>query len=696
MPRLAASLIFRVALFAGLSLLPTWASAQEVQDAPPAHVSFVDGGALLERDGGSETAAASMPLLAGDRIRTQGGRVEVLYGDGSTLHLDANTLVDFQSDAVIRLLNGRVRLSIVGATRSVAYRIDAPAAWVDLATAGEYRVVVGDGSEVELAVLRGAADLINEDGRTSIRAGERAFARTGARPSSAYVFNSAAWDSFDRWSEARRDARLGVSADYLPETVQPYASTFNEYGTWRSVDTYGYVWYPRVSVGWRPYYRGRWTTLKPWGWTWIGYDPWAWPTHHYGRWGFSAGSWFWIPGRTWGPAYVSWAYAPGYVSWCPLGWNNYPVVQFGYRGGYGRYYNPWNAWTVVPHRGFGRGDVHVNVVNASRFDVRTRDAFVVRNSAPDYRGYAVPRSEAPIRTAVSRSSTFGNSAAVRSYSRSGSVAAAPAAGADAAATFRSRRSSGGSLQGPGYPAPARAASGGASQRRRAGTRSRRGRLPRAHRRGECAGHVAGAVDCRTDARKRRLPFARFRRRTIGRAEPGRTPGRSTFGAGTVCGRARPGPALDSRPLGVRPPHPRVSRHGGIAGVAVTGKRPCQQLSASRPARRAARQQRLRAAPRVLRAAVQSSGADAFVSSRGAGDVASPGNGSPGGSACAARSRAFAGARTIVGATLSRWRGLRFAQQRRGADDGPGTQPRRRLRTRSRVPGVPRCPGVPGT
>ena len=456
MPRLAASLIFRVALFAGLSLLPTWASAQEVQDAPPAHVSFVDGGALLERDGGSETAAASMPLLAGDRIRTQGGRVEVLYGDGSTLHLDANTLVDFQSDAVIRLLNGRVRLSIVGATRSVAYRIDAPAAWVDLATAGEYRVVVGDGSEVELAVLRGAADLINEDGRTSIRAGERAFARTGARPSSAYVFNSAAWDSFDRWSEARRDARLGVSADYLPETVQPYASTFNEYGTWRNVDTYGHVWYPRVSVGWRPYYRGRWTTLKPWGWTWIGYDPWAWPTHHYGRWGFSAGSWFWIPGRTWGPAYVSWAYAPGYVSWCPLGWNNYPAVQFGYRGGYGRYYNPWNAWTVVPHRGFGRGDVHVNVVNASRFDVRTRDAFVVRNSAPDYRGYAVPRSEAPIRTAVSRSSTFGNSAAVRSYSRSGSVAAAPAAGADAAATFRSRRSSGGSLQGPGYPEPARA------------------------------------------------------------------------------------------------------------------------------------------------------------------------------------------------------------------------------------------------
>lgn len=457
MPRLADSLFVRLAVLAGLLAVPTFASAQDAPDAPPAHVSVVDGGALLERDGGSETAAASMPLLAGDRIRTQGGRVEVLFGDGSTLHLDANTLVDFQSDAVVRLLDGRVRLNIAGTTRGVAYRIDAPAAWVEVRSAGEYRVAVAGGNEVELAVLRGAADLINEDGRTSIGAGERAFARTGSRPSSAYVYNSAAWDSFDRWSEARRDSRLGVAAEYLPESVQPYASTFNEYGTWRNVDTYGYVWYPRVSVGWRPYYRGRWTTLRPWGWTWVGYDPWAWPTHHYGRWGFSAGAWFWIPGNTWGPAYVSWAYAPGYVSWCPLGWNNAAVLQFGYGGR--RYYDPWHAWTVVPHRGFGRGDVHVNVVNVNRIDVRTRNSFAVRTAAPDYRGYAVPRSSAPIRTAATRSTTFGDTAAFRSYSRSAPArgAAAPASGAtanDAAAAFRSRGTNAG-RQGPGYPEPAR-------------------------------------------------------------------------------------------------------------------------------------------------------------------------------------------------------------------------------------------------
>ncbi len=451
MPRLA-RLALCIAWLSACVLAAAPARAQDPTGEPPAHISVVDGAAVLERDGRSETAPSSMPLLAGDRIRTQGGRVEVLFADGSTLHLDANTVVDFQSDEVVRLLSGRVRLNIAGTGRGVAYRVDAPSAWVQIATPGEYRVAVATGNEIELAVLRGSAELINEDGRTALGAGERAFARLGAPPSSAYVFNSAAWDAFDTWSESRRSDRLGVNAQYLPDTVQPYAATFAAYGSWQNVPTYGYVWYPRVAPGWRPYYYGSWTTLRPWGWTWIGTDPWAWPTHHYGRWGVNGGSWFWIPGRTWGAAWVSWAYAPGYVSWCPLGWNNRAVFSFvnTYYGG--RRYDPWHAWTVVPHRGFGRGAVNINVVNVSRIDVRTRGAFVERGGAPDYRGYAVPRSSTPIRTAVSRDSTFGGDGAFRSGSRHGSI---PQRAGDGGAGLRSRGTPAAPLNGPGYPSAAR-------------------------------------------------------------------------------------------------------------------------------------------------------------------------------------------------------------------------------------------------
>ena len=377
-------------------------TSSQIADAP-AHISFVEGVAALDRDGRSEDAPANMPLLAGDRVRTRAGRVEILFADGSTLHLDHNTAIDLQSDELVRLLDGRIRLSIPGRARDVAYRIDGPNAWAQISEAGEYRAAViqnAGQTELEFAVLRGTAELVNEGGRTPLRAGERAFARADAAPSYAYVFNSASWDPFDRWSEGRRSERLALSTQYLPDEVRPYAGTLDRYGAWQYESSYGYVWYPRVDVGWRPYYHGRWTSLRPYGWTWIGSDAWAWPTHHYGRWGFSAGLWFWIPGRSWSPAWVSWAYAPGYVSWCPLGFNNRPVVQIvnvnTHRG-----YDPWRAWTVIPQRDFGVGFVNRRVIYSTALDERTRSSFVSRDVAPVVTGYAVPRgaAAAPIRVA---------------------------------------------------------------------------------------------------------------------------------------------------------------------------------------------------------------------------------------------------------------------------------------------------------
>ena len=393
-------------------LAPAAAVAQGASaEGAPAHLSVVDGPAVLEREGRAETAPASMPLLAGDRLRTQAGRVEVLFADGSALHLDAGTVLDFQSDEVVRLLEGQIRLSIAGAARDIQYRIDAPAAWVQVAQPGEYRVSVLSEGDVELAVLRGAAELVNEQGRTFITAGERTFARRGSAPTPAYVFNSAAWTAFDRWSEDRRSERLGASAQYLPDDVRPYARTFDTHGSWRYEQPHGYVWYPRVASGWRPYYRGRWASLRPYGWTWVADDPWGWATHHYGRWGVSAGAWFWIPGRQWGPSWVSWAYATDYVSWCPLGWNDRPVLQI-VNVYSGRRYDPWRAWTVVPRRHFGGPYFHVPRAASIHVDARVYNSFVAGDAAPRVQ-YAVSRSGDPIRSpgryAVPRSSlTTGN------------------------------------------------------------------------------------------------------------------------------------------------------------------------------------------------------------------------------------------------------------------------------------------------
>jgi Family of unknown function (DUF6600)/FecR protein len=391
------------------------AITQEPVD-PPAHINFVDGSAVLERDGQPDTAPLNMPLLSGDRIRTENGRVEILFADGSTLHLDLHSSVDFQSDELIRLREGRVRLAIPGPSRTVSYRIDAAAGFAQVGQPGDYRVSLLKGceEELELAVLRGAADLITEGGRTALRAGERARACANSAPSYAFAFNSASWDAFDRWSETRRDQRFTASAQYLPAEVRPYSASLDQYGSWQYESSYGYVWYPTVAASWRPYYYGRWAPLPAYGWTWIGHDPWAWPTHHYGRWGFSAGLWFWIPGSIWSPAWVSWAYAPGYVSWCPLGYNNRAVfglnVGYGYGYGHGYGYNSWHGW-AVPRQNFGHGFVHAGGPGVAV----PRGGFASGTSAPNTRGVAVPRSTVPIRT----------------------VGAAVARGSSSVATFRS-------------------------------------------------------------------------------------------------------------------------------------------------------------------------------------------------------------------------------------------------------------------
>ena len=48
--------------------------------------------------------------VPGDRVRTESGRAEILFGDGSLVQLDEQTSLDLLSDARLRLLSGRIAL----------------------------------------------------------------------------------------------------------------------------------------------------------------------------------------------------------------------------------------------------------------------------------------------------------------------------------------------------------------------------------------------------------------------------------------------------------------------------------------------------------------------------------------------------------------------------------------------------------
>src|SRR5918998_4744116 len=191
-------LVFPGLLLLGLGI-PS-ASAQE--PSPPAHVAYVEGRAVLERDTALEDVEPNLPLDTGDRLRTERGRVEVLLGDGSILQLDEETTIDVLSDSLVRQLGGRLAI-VAGSGRAGRLQVDTPAGSVRITRSGEFRVSVFEENgvpEIEVAVIRGAADLFTDTGSVSIGAGGRALARQGEAPSQPMTFNSARWDAFDRWS----------------------------------------------------------------------------------------------------------------------------------------------------------------------------------------------------------------------------------------------------------------------------------------------------------------------------------------------------------------------------------------------------------------------------------------------------------------------------------------------------------------
>ena len=336
--------------------------------------------------------------MPGDRLRTDAGRVELAFPNNSQVYVDRFSELELVDMLAVRLARGRLYVR-VGSTIDRAERlvIDAPGATIHFNEDGEYRIGVGgaDAVEVEVAVLRGAAMLASEGGNVIVPQGQRALVRDGESPTTPEWVN-AGQTTLERWAaerEALWQSGNYASRQYLPAELSTYASTFDRDGTWQNDDTYGTVWYPSsTSEDWRPYNDGRWDYTSTYGWTWVaGGGAWAYPTHHYGRWHVGTRGWFWIPSRHWGSAWVYWAVSPGYVGWCPLGWNGRPVINvFNYDRTYtSRWRDPYRAWSVIPRDSFGRR--HPTYADRTRLG-RDRPAFVLQHVAP---GFAPPRSPYP-------------------------------------------------------------------------------------------------------------------------------------------------------------------------------------------------------------------------------------------------------------------------------------------------------------
>lgn len=330
-----------------VALVPGLAGAQ--QEGPSRVGRVVElAGAVQAYDAETRqwtSGAANRPVTSGDRLWVPAeARAEVRVGS-TTLRLGGGTELEalrLDDSAVhFQLHRGRVALRVQ--SREVAPEIEIATAEVRLhpLRGGHFRIDRQEATTFA-AAWRGELRVAGESGLT-IESGRRAeIWREGRSGALRHTWAAPIDDEFSAWAlfldrnDERETAPRHVSSEMTG------VEDLDRHGRWEAHPEYGSVWIPiHVAVGWEPFRHGRWTWLRPWGWTWIDNAAWGFAPFHYGRWARWQGRWCWVPGAVaHRPAFSP---APGWIGHLPRDRHTRP-------GGGG-----WSWTPLVPHeRDHGR------------------------------------------------------------------------------------------------------------------------------------------------------------------------------------------------------------------------------------------------------------------------------------------------------------------------------------------------------
>lgn len=359
-------------MMAGLASY-TWADEDEGPGRGVARISVINGEVSVRRGDSGDLVAATInaPLVVQDTVLSgPSSRAEVQFDYANMIRLASMTeirLAELEYERyLVQVVQGTVTFRVLRDTGAET-EISTPSVSVRPIKKGAYRVTVQPDGSSEITVRSGEAEIYTPRGTERLRSGRTMMARGSPSDPEFTVANDIPHDDWDRWNESRdRDLERARSYQYVSSDVYG-AEDLDGHGRWVSVAPYGWVWAPRVAVGWAPYRHGRWVWIDWYGWTWVSHDPWGWAPYHYGRW-FHSGSygWCWYPGQIrarhyWRPALVAF-----------FGWGRHSGVHIGV--GFGSVgwvplapYEPYYPWYG---RGYYRGyrdrvyvDNSVRVVN---------------------------------------------------------------------------------------------------------------------------------------------------------------------------------------------------------------------------------------------------------------------------------------------------------------------------------------------
>ncbi len=327
-------------IFAVASILTV--SGANAQDPPSrvARLNWLDGQVSFQPSSVDTWTPATLnyPLTTGDHIYTDvASRAEMHVGPNA-LRLNGQTNFGFLNlddrTVQVRFTEAAMEVRLRRLDDDDLYEVDTPQGAISLLRTGDYRIDTEPARNATMVtVLTGEVEVTANGNSFAVHPRQTAYFAGDAAPD---IRSANPPDDFDQFTTAQnmREDRIPPPV-HVPPTMIGYQD-LDANGVWRNEPGYGWIWVPRVRVGWAPYRDGHWAFVQPWGWTWIDDAPWGFAPFHYGRWAFVAGGWVWIPGSMVGrpvyaPALVAFVGGPrfgvglgfgvgiGAVAWFPLG-----------------------------------------------------------------------------------------------------------------------------------------------------------------------------------------------------------------------------------------------------------------------------------------------------------------------------------------------------------------------------------------
>jgi FecR protein len=273
-------------------------------------LSEVKGQVQLDRQTGKgfESAMANLPVVEGERLKTEDGVAEVEFEDNSTVRVAQNSLVEFPrlellpsgaKASSINVVQGMVYVSLVN-TKGNEFTVNVGQNKINLPPDSHIRLQL-TADQASLAVLHGEAQLQEPSGISTVGK-DKTMTFSLAGQNQPIIAKNVTEEPLDAWDKnATQYHKSFANASSFGNAPYSYGiSDMNYYGSFAS-GCGGSMWRPYfASASWNPYGSGAWAYYPSAGYSWVSPYPWGWTPYHYGSWSFCQGiGWGWQPGGTW-------------------------------------------------------------------------------------------------------------------------------------------------------------------------------------------------------------------------------------------------------------------------------------------------------------------------------------------------------------------------------------------------------------